>query len=388
METLIDAVVRLIEIRSTADRPDELHRALDFVLDLVGPGFTVRRFASRGKPSALVTASPGVPRVILNAHLDVVPAPPALFEPRRDGDRLHGRGAHDMKAAAVVLATTFRDLSRSLPFPIALQLVTDEEVGGFDGTGHQVERGVRGGFVIIGEQSGLRVVTESKGIIRARLDAAGHPAHAAYPWLGSNALVAVVEAVHRLVARYPVPAGEAWTTTVNVARISTSNEAANIVPADASALLDIRFPPSDADLAGRTAEEVAAFLRSVIAPEEQTAEPGVSAGEPGVPAAGTVASAAGPAVQVTVEALGAPHHAGAASDEVQLLRAAARSAGYDGELLRKHGAADGRFYSAQGIDAVIFGPGGDGQHSPDEYLDIRTLLPYREALTTFLRSLP
>ncbi|MEU4695183.1 M20/M25/M40 family metallo-hydrolase [Actinoplanes sp. NPDC023714] len=359
MDSLLDAVVRLIGIRSTADRPDELRRALDFVLSLVGPGFAVRRFESRGRPSAFLTSRPGTPRVILNAHLDVVPGADAQFTARIDGDRLHGRGAHDMKAAAVVLATVFREVSGSLPFPIGLQLVTDEELGGFDGTGHQVASGVRGDFVVIGEQSGLEIVTESKGILRVRLDAAGRPSHAAYPWLGTNALLTMLEATNRLISRYPVPMAESWTTTVNVARISTSNTAANIVPADASALLDIRFPPSDPDLAGRSPEEIAAHLASVT----------------------------GPRVAVTIEALGAPHSADAASEPVRLLRAAAKAAGYDGDLLRKHGAADGRFYSAEGIDAVIFGPGGDGQHGPEEYLDVRTLLPYREALTTFLRSL-
>ncbi|MEU8242346.1 M20/M25/M40 family metallo-hydrolase [Actinoplanes missouriensis] len=353
METLLAAVERLIGIRSTADRPDELRRALDFVLDLIGPGFEVRRFEAGGTPSALVTTGPATPRVILNAHLDVVPGADAQFVPRRDGDRLYGRGTHDMKAAAVVLATVFRDCARSLPYPIALQLVTDEEVGGFGGTGHQVAQGVRADFVIIGEQSGLRIVTESKGILRVRLDASGRPAHAAYPWLGTNALTTVTEAVGRLLARYPVPAAEAWTTTVNVARIETSNTAANIVPADASALLDIRFPPSEEDL---TSGDVAAYLASV----------------------------AGPGVRVTVEAQGAPHAADPASAFVRRLRSAAQAQGYEGTLLRKHGAADGRFYSAHGVDAVIFGPGGDGQHGPEEYLDVRTLTPYREALMAFL----
>ena len=350
MEELLPAVAELIGIRSTADRPGELRRALDFALDLAGPGFEVRRFESGGKPSALVS-TPGPPRVILNAHLDVVPGTPGQFTAVRDGHRLHGRGAHDMKAAAVVLTTVFRTLAPALPYPIALQLVTDEEVGGFDGTGHQVAQGVRGGFVVIGEQSNLRVVTESKGIARVRLTTSGHPAHAAYPWLGSNALVAVVRAVDRLLARFPVPAAEAWTTTVNVARIETSNEAANIVPADASALLDIRFPPHE--------PFSVEALREV----------------------------AGPAVDLAVEALGAPHHADPSSRPVRLLQSAAESVGFDGSLLRKHGAADGRFYSAQGVDAVIFGPGGEGQHGPSEYLDIRTLRPYADALTHFLHAL-
>jgi succinyl-diaminopimelate desuccinylase len=355
----MEELARLIGIRSTADRPDDLRRALEMVLALAGPGFQVRRFESRGKPSALVTVDGRQPRVILNAHLDVVPGEPHQFAARVDGDRLYGRGAHDMKAAALVMARVFAEVAADLPYPLALQLVTDEEVGGFDGTGHQVAQGVRAGFVVIGEQSDLRVVAESKGIIRARLSATGRTAHAAYPWLGSNALLTVTGAVGRLLERYPVPAAEEWVTTVNVARIETPNQAANVVPASASALLDIRFPPSDPDLAERGPDEIAGHLRRV----------------------------AGGDVDVVVEAVGAPHHAAPDSAEIRLLQTAARDAGFDGSLLRKHGAADGRFYSAEGVDAVIFGPGGDGQHGPEEYVDLRTLGPYRQALLSFLRNL-
>ena len=74
-ERFLATAGELLAVQSTADRPGELHRALGFVLDFVGPGFTVERFESGGKPSALVY--PGSERqhfqVILNAHLDVVP---------------------------------------------------------------------------------------------------------------------------------------------------------------------------------------------------------------------------------------------------------------------------------------------------------------------------
>ena len=74
-------------------------------------------------------------------------------------------------------------------YPLGLQLVTDEEVGGRDGTLHQLQRGVRGEFVVIGERGGLRIVTDSKGIITVNLRAGGRAGHSAYPWLGDNALL-------------------------------------------------------------------------------------------------------------------------------------------------------------------------------------------------------
>ena len=53
-EVFLACACELLAIPSTSERPGELRRALDYVLDFVGPGFTVERFESGGKPSALV----------------------------------------------------------------------------------------------------------------------------------------------------------------------------------------------------------------------------------------------------------------------------------------------------------------------------------------------
>jgi succinyl-diaminopimelate desuccinylase len=360
-EVFLGCACELLAIPSTSERPAELLRALDYVLDFTGPGFTVERFESGGKPSALVY--PGTERrvfhVILNAHLDVVPAPPDQFRPRRDGDRLFARGAQDMKVTGLLAAQVFRELALSLPYPVALQLVTDEEVGGRDGTRHQLDHGVRGRFVIVGETSGLHIVNESKGMLVVRLLATGRAAHAAYQWLGDNALVKLQRTVASLLARYPVATEEVWRTTVNLARAGTRNEARNQVPADAEALLDIRFPAGDADLSGKTVADVTAFLQGFC-------EPGVTP---------------------VVDVLDPPHHADQDRPEVLRLQHVARRQGYPGDLLRKHGVSDGRFYGELGIPAVAFGVGGSGQHGPDEYADLRTVVPYYHALREFLGPL-
>jgi succinyl-diaminopimelate desuccinylase len=354
------AAGELLAVPSTADRPGDLHRALSFVVDFVGPGFTVERFESGGKPSALIYRGAERPRfqIILNAHLDVVPAPPDQFRPRRDGDRLYARGAQDMKVSALVEAQVFRELAGALPYPLALQLVTDEEVGGRNGTLHQIGQGVGGEFVIIGEHSGLRIVTDSKGMITATLRAVGRSGHSAYPWLGDNALVKLQRSLVNLLAAYPAATAEAWRTTVNVARIETPNQARNQIPALAEAWLDIRFPPEDTDLNGKTVQEVAAYLAAYC-------EPGVT----------PVVHHADP-----------PHHADQHRPEILRLQQVVRNQGYRADFLRKHGAADGRFYYQRGTDAVIFGVGGDGLHGPDEYADTTTIAPYYRALKEFLHN--
>ena len=361
VDVFLGCACELLAIPSTGERPAELRRALDYVLNFVGPGFTVERFESGGKPSALVY--PGAERrefhVILNAHLDVVPAPPDQFRPRRDGDRLFARGAQDMKVTGLLAAQVFRELAPSLPYPVALQLVTDEEAGGRDGTRHQLDHGVRGRFVIVGETSGLRIVNESKGMLVVRLLAVGRAAHAAYQWLGDNALVKLHRTVASLLARYPVATEEVWRTTVNLSRVSTGNQGRNQVPADAEALLDIRFPADDADLSGKSVADVTAYLQGFC-------EPGVT-----------------PVVDVLDQAHRADHD----RPEVRRLQQAARRQGYSGDLLRKHGVSDGRFYGELGIAAVAFGLGGSGQHGPDEYADLSTVVPYYHALREFLGTL-
>jgi succinyl-diaminopimelate desuccinylase len=287
LDAFLASSAELLTVPSTADRPRQLRRALDFVVDFVGPGFVVERFESNGKPSVLLyaerwrgAARPEF-RVILNGHLDVVPAEPAQFRPRRVGDRLYARGAQDMKITALLQALVFRELALDLSYPIALQLVSDEEVGGRDGTLFQLQQGVTGAFAIIGEHSGLDIVADSKGLLHVRLTATGRGSHGAYPWLGDNAVLKVVNTVARLVDRYPVPDGEAWRTTVNVARLETPNRAFNQVPAQAEAWLDIRFPAEDTDLNGRTHEEIVGYLSTFC-------EPGIA---------------------VSIVHLNAPHHA-------------------------------------------------------------------------------
>ncbi len=358
--SFLDAACELLSLRSTADRPEELRKALDFVIEFAGRGCTVERFESEGKPSALLYhgagSRPSSFPVIFNAHLDVVPAAPELFRPRREGTRLYARGAHDMKVSALVLARVFSELAASLPYPLGLQLVTDEEMGGRHGTRYQLDRGVTGDFVIIGEQSGLELVTDSKGIAAINLEATGTAAHGAYPWLGDNALVKLHVSIEKILRAYPVPSQEAWRTTVGLARIETPNQARNQIPDRARAWLDVRFPPEDTDLNGRTEDKVADFFG-------QFCEPGVT---------------------VQVERADPAHHADQHSPQVDRLRAAVRRQGFSGGFLRKHGSADGRFYYQRGIDAVIFGIGGHGLHSDEEYADISTIPPYYQALKEFL----
>jgi succinyl-diaminopimelate desuccinylase len=358
MASFLEAAAQLLAVESVSGRPDELRKAVDLVLDFVGPGFTVERFESAGCPSALVYRGAVRPAfaVILNAHLDVVPAPSSQFRPYREGDRLYARGAMDMKVTALAQALAFRELAGRVPYPLALQLVTDEEAADPLGTLDQLRAGVTAPFAVIGEATGLGIATECKGIAQVRLSAEGRSAHGAYPWLGDNAVLKLNRVIGAILAAYPVPSQEAWQATVNVARVHVPNQALNQVPAQAGAWLDIRFPAGDPCLDGRTPHQVAAYLAGFC-------EPGVTVG---------------------VDRIDPPYRADERHPEVAALRAAVRRQGYTGEFLRRHGSGDVCFFAEHGIVSVEFGIGGDGLHGPGEYADVTTIAPCYQALTEFL----
>jgi succinyl-diaminopimelate desuccinylase len=358
MASFLDAAHELLSVESVSGRPDELARAVDLVLDFTGPGFTVERFESAGTPSALVYRGAARPAfaVILNAHLDVVPAPAAQFLPYREGDRLYARGAQDMKVAALAQALAFRELAGRVPYPLGLMLVTDEEAADPRGTLDQLRAGVTARFALVGEGSGLGIATECKGITHVRLRAEGRTAHSAYPWQGDNAVLKLNRSIAAIMAAYPVPDGEAWRATVSVARLDTKNRAMNQVPAQAEAWLDIRFPAGDPGFDNKTPQQVAAYLAGFC-------EPGVTP---------------------VTDRIDPPHRADERHPEITTLRAAVRGQGYAGEFLRRHGTGDVCFFAEHGIVAVEFGIGGGGLHGPGEYADVTTIAPYYQALTEFL----
>src|SRR5438477_9980837 len=93
LDAFLAAAIELLAVPSTADRPEQLRCAVESVVDFVGPGFSVERFESNGKPSALVYADgiggatrPEI-RDITNVHLDMEPGEGQDLRPRSGGDQ-------------------------------------------------------------------------------------------------------------------------------------------------------------------------------------------------------------------------------------------------------------------------------------------------------------
>jgi acetylornithine deacetylase len=141
---------------------------------------------------------PGGRRIVLVGHVDVVPeGDPATWDhdpwsAHRDGDRLHGRGACDMKGGvasilAAVRAVVDAGLAERLGGEILVASVPSEEDGG-QGMLAAIRAGVTGDMAVITEPTGLDLVIAHAGAITFKLTVPGRAAHASVRREGVSAL--------------------------------------------------------------------------------------------------------------------------------------------------------------------------------------------------------
>ncbi len=356
-----ELLCNLLTIESVESKPENLHKVVAVAAQYIrARGYTVEFFESEGKPSILAYYGKQRPKrfkVLFNGHLDVVPAKQDQFTPVIKGDKLYARGAHDMKAGAASMIEVFCEKAATLPYALGMQLVTDEEIGGFDGTGYQRRKKVESDYFIAGESTGFAVNTDAKGICWVKLHAKGSSAHGAYPWRGVNALHVLTKSVEHIMKCYPLPRKEIWRTCVNVARIETDNTAFNKVPDAATAHLDIRYTADDKHF--QNEKTATAFLK-------QNIEKGV---------------------HIEYVHWGPAHHTSARAPLVLDLVAALKLHTKVIPHEKSHGASDARFYSDKKTQAVCFGPHGDGLHTDTEWVSLRSIQTFKAILKDYLDNL-
>jgi succinyl-diaminopimelate desuccinylase len=354
----------LISLPSTRDNKKALNKVLDLALKEV-KDFTIERFEKDGYPSALVYPQKTRPKkfkIILNAHLDVVSGRQEQYKPYEKDGKLFGRGAIDMKGAAAVEILVFKEIAKKVSYPLALQLVTDEEIGGFSGTKYQIEKGVRADFVIAGEPTDFGINNKAKGIIWLKIKTKGKAAHGAYPWKGKNALWLAKKILDKIEKQYPVPKKEAWQTTFNLAKIETPNQTLNKVPDEATIFFDIRYIPEE-------------FLKKNF---EKGKEILIK----------KLKKIVGNLGKIEIILFEPPQF----TDEknfylLKLKEEAKKVLKKNIKTIVKHGGSDIRHFNQVGCQGVTFGPIGGDLHGDNEWVDVKSLEKYFEILLGFLRNL-
>jgi acetylornithine deacetylase/succinyl-diaminopimelate desuccinylase-like protein len=222
---------------------------------LRGIGLDAQLLGSPERPSVLARAdAPGAAETVLIAsHLDTVPVdgmeiPP--FDPALREGRVFGRGSCDTKAGMAALVEALERVLRRGTLRRSLWLVgeADEELGS-RGIREVLEHlGDRPAWLLATEPTSLRAVTRHKGVCHTRLVASGVAHHASDPARGRNAIVAMARAVLAL-EEYGCELARRHDPLLGPATLSAGviagGSAPNIVPAEASLLVDRRLLPGE-----------------------------------------------------------------------------------------------------------------------------------------------
>ena len=144
--------------------------------------------------------------LILQAHVDVVPAGPAdmwthpPFEPVIDGDWLYGRGAADMKAghaANIFCLDALRRIGLEPAATVYLQSVVEEESTG-NGALMTHLRGYKADAVLIPEPEDEKLVRANVGVLWFTVEVRGQAVHVRDMGAGANAIDAAWRVVGAL----------------------------------------------------------------------------------------------------------------------------------------------------------------------------------------------
>ncbi len=148
--------------------------------------------ATRGRPSVVVSArgSGGGRRLLLCGHVDTVGVEGMgrPFAPRVEGDRLHGRGAYDMKGGVAAALVACREAAKlGLAGDVAVAAVADEEQASLGV--QEVLRTIGADAAVVTEPTELQVTTAHKGFVWSEIEVVGRAAHGSRPHLGIDAIV-------------------------------------------------------------------------------------------------------------------------------------------------------------------------------------------------------
>lgn len=349
---------------------------------------TDRHVVDPAKPN-LIARLPGVEETVLsfNGHVDTVPYEGSIWEydplGERDGERIYGRGATDMKGAMAAMVATLQayvDTDTTPPVTLEFVFVSDEEVGGDAGLPALLAADrLDADGCVIGEPTCERgnhsVTIADRGSIWLTLSAEGKASHGSRPMLGVNAIDRLYDGIEVLRDRfgtrpldfdaamepiieesvqYYAPLMDEATVrglfdypTINLGTLS-GGEAINSVPQTATAEIDIRLT------AGVDTRSVFSDIRACAADCEGVEITDVSW------SVGTMESIDSPLVEAVATV----------AEEVAGSRVYRRSA---------TGGGDAKKLRNAGIPTVEFAFGTDTAHGVDEFITLEAL--YQNAVT-------
>lgn len=353
------------------------------IVEVPGAGVPMLPYADRYDVIARRSGDVDGASILLNGHIDVVPAdepqlwtsPP--FQPERRDGWMYGRGAGDMKcgfAMGILALRALLDADVRAPLgPLTFVAAIEEEYTG-NGTLASVEAGVLADGVVLLEPTELDMLLGGVGILWLEIAVEGRAAHAEAAGSAVNAIEAVLPLLDALrdLERKLNAIGDPRIKTpdplhVNIGRFRGGDWASS-VPSIARLDVRIGFPitwtPQEAEARARA--HIAAALAS---------DPWLAEHPPRITANGFRAAGYDlPADHPLAAALLAAHRDAHGTDTVPIVMATT---------------TDARTYLGRaGVPAICYGPRTTRIHGIDEGVELSSIVAGARTLARFLTSAP
>ncbi len=232
--------------------------AQDVLAEALGAlGFTIHRLRFGEIENLYARLGTEGPHFCFAGHTDVVPPGDGWrhdpFGGVVEDGILYGRGACDMKAAiaAFVAGVAQVKAAGQLRGSVSLLITGDEEGPARDGTVRVVdwmrEQGEIPDFCLVGEPTNPEALGDiikigRRGSLSAAITVRGVQGHVAYPHLADNPVHKMLALLHSLVT-HRLDEGNRWfqPSSLQVTSVDVGNPATNVIPATATARLNIRY---------------------------------------------------------------------------------------------------------------------------------------------------
>ncbi|OFW05068.1 MAG: hypothetical protein A3H96_06055 [Acidobacteria bacterium RIFCSPLOWO2_02_FULL_67_36] len=339
-----------------------------------------RRMRGLGLDVQLQEAAPGRPNVIgvlegtesgpslmLCGHTDTVGVEgmTAPFDPvERDG-RIYGRGAQDMKGGVAAMIDAAR-VARARGFRkgrLIVAAVADEEYASLGADA--LVRAWHADMAVVTEPTDLQIAAGHKGFAWIEIEARGRAAHGSRPAEGRDAILRMGRLLNRLErldrdlqSRPPHPL--MGTASLHASIINGGHELSSYPDR-------CRLQMERRTVAGETARSAVAEIESILTELRDD--------DPEFEAAGRLMFAR------------PPYELPPGSDLAARLTRAAASAGITTAIVGMSFWTDAAVIGEAGTPSVLFGPGGAGLHSPEEYVRAADVVACRDALAALALTL-
>ena len=246
--TSIEILEKLISFNTIMDKDNFM--IMDFVGDFLSKkGFEVEYIFNNEQNKKCLIAKINNPNLMFIGHTDTVNYSNWTYDPfklTKDGNKLHGLGACDMKGGIAAFLSAVNELDLTmLSKGIMIALTFDEETnfGGISLISKYQKNWPEN--IIVGEPTSLIPVTNTKGCMEYRVNFKGISAHSSRLNKGKNAILMCMDFIQELRAfseelkSDTIDLFEIPYTTMNVALIN-GGHAVNAVPENCDLNFDFR----------------------------------------------------------------------------------------------------------------------------------------------------